>query len=487
MSMLKKLTILHSNDMHGDFLAEEVDHQLIGGVSMLSGYVNAVRSEEENTLYCVAGDMFRGSVIDAEFKGVSTIEIMNAIAPDVVTLGNHEIDYGLAHLLFLEKCARFPIINCNLYIKTNHSRLFKSHIIKEIGGMKVLFIGIITESVLRATRNEAMVGTLVDVYEAAQEVGKICNAYRTMDIDLTVLLTHIGFEQDKELAKQLNPAWGVDIIIGGHSHTFIDKPEIVNNVVIVQAGTGTDIIGRFDLVVNTEENCIQSYKWQGIPINSEHCPKDTYIESLIHSYKTKTDKKYGRVITRFPRQLMHPTRIRQTEIGSLFADAIASSKHLDVVFLGSGSIRTETLGPLVMYADLMTAFPYDGPLYLLKVTGLQLKQMIRFMLRDEVWEGKVNSIFQVSKRIGITYCMDRKEFTRLTFDGKDIEDYQIYKIGVMKYHYQNFDNYFGFGIDEIESMYKHSIISTSIRDIIENYLLSNPSIDGVNDQRVIIL
>ena len=107
MSTLKKLTLLHSNDMHGDFLAEEVDHQLIGGVSMLSGYVNAVRSVEENTLYCVAGDMFRGSVIDSEFKGVSTIEIMNAIAPDVVTLGNHEIDYGIAHLLFWKNVQDF--------------------------------------------------------------------------------------------------------------------------------------------------------------------------------------------------------------------------------------------------------------------------------------------------------------------------------------------------------------------------------------------
>ena len=110
----KKLTLLHSNDMHGDFLAEDLDSKLVGGVSMLSGYINKVRSEEPNTLYCIAGDMFRGSIIDAEFQGISTIEIMNMLAPDVVTLGNHETDYGVAHLLFLEKCATFPIINANL-------------------------------------------------------------------------------------------------------------------------------------------------------------------------------------------------------------------------------------------------------------------------------------------------------------------------------------------------------------------------------------
>ena len=99
MPNVKKLTLLHSNDLHGDFLAEKIDEQLIGGVSMLSGYVNKVRGEEKNSIYCIAGDMFRGSVIDSEFRGISTIEIMNMLSPDVVTVGNHEIDYGIAHLV----------------------------------------------------------------------------------------------------------------------------------------------------------------------------------------------------------------------------------------------------------------------------------------------------------------------------------------------------------------------------------------------------
>jgi len=107
----KKFTILHSNDMHGDFLAEmrTGEGNLIGGLSLLSGYVNKVRAEEENVLYFIAGDMLQGSVIDAEYKGISTIEIMNYLAPDAATLGNHEFDYGLPHLLFLEKWQTFPL------------------------------------------------------------------------------------------------------------------------------------------------------------------------------------------------------------------------------------------------------------------------------------------------------------------------------------------------------------------------------------------
>ena len=142
MKNLKKLTLLHSNDLHGDFLAEKVDEKLIGGVSRLSGYINKVRNEEKNVIYSISGDMFRGSLIDSEFQGLSTIEIMNMLAPDVVTIGNHEADYGLAHMLFIEKCASFPIINANMYIKYVGTRLFNSHFIKEIDGMRVMFIGI---------------------------------------------------------------------------------------------------------------------------------------------------------------------------------------------------------------------------------------------------------------------------------------------------------------------------------------------------------
>ena len=203
MKNLKKLTILHSNDMHGDFLAEDECGKLIGGVSMLSGYIQKVRAEEENVIYTISGDMFRGSVIDSEYKGLSTIEIMNMLAPDVATLGNHEVDYGIGHLLFLEKCARFPIINANLYLKTNHIRLFKSHLILEVGGMKIMFIGILTEDVLAQARQERLVGSFVDVHEAAAEVGKICNAHKTEDIDFTVLLTHAFFNSPANFNEQL--------------------------------------------------------------------------------------------------------------------------------------------------------------------------------------------------------------------------------------------------------------------------------------------
>lgn len=126
-------------------------------------------------------------------------------------------------------------------------------------------------------------------WNCQQEIGIICDNYKTVDIDLTIVLTHIGFEEDKKLAKLLMPEWGVDIIIGGHSHTIPEQPEKVNNVLIVQAGTGTDQIGRFDITVDADTNMVHDYQWKIVPINDRTCPRDPDIEKIIMSYKEETE------------------------------------------------------------------------------------------------------------------------------------------------------------------------------------------------------
>ena len=418
MKNLKKLTLLHSNDMHGDFLAEQVDDELVGGVSLLSGYINKVRQEEKNVIYAIAGDMFCGSVIDSEFHGISTIQIMNMLGPDIVTLGNHEVDYGVTHLLFLEKCAEFPIINANLYLKTNHTRLFDPCRIIEIDGMKILFIGVMTEITLMKCKKDKMVGTFVTLEDAVGEVGKICNAYNAADVDFTVLLTHIGLEEDKKLAAMLDPAWGVDVIIGGHSHDFLEEPIVVNGVPIVQAGTGTDEIGRFDITIDTDNNCIDSYTWTPVPINDKTCPRDKAIEDVIRGYKDTTDEKYGRIITKLVRKLTAPSHIEETEIGDLFADILKDSLGVDIFLLSSGSIRVQEFGPVVTKGGFDECFPFDDSAHMLHLTGAQLKHALLRMLRDEALAGEHTEFYQVSRGLSFEYDQKTHSLLRIEFEGE---------------------------------------------------------------------
>ena len=487
MSRYKKLVLLHSNDMHGDFLAEDIDDRLVGGVSMLSGYVDKVRKEEPNTLYCIAGDMFRGSVIDSEYKGLSTIEIMNALAPDVVTLGNHETDYGISHLLFLEKCAKFPIINANLFIRTNQARLFRPHVILEVDGMKILFIGILTEEVISQTKNEGLIGSFVGINEAATEVGRICNAYNAIDIDFTVLLTHIGFEEDKKLAEMLDPSWGVDVIIGGHSHTFITEPAKVNDILIVQAGTGTDQIGRFDIIVDTDNNCVSEYEWQSVPINDAHCPRDSEIERLIANYKADTDVKYNRIVTRFRRELTHPDRNRETELGNLLADILKESLNLDIMMLGSGSVRNDSMGPLVQFSDLVECFPYDDSVTMISVNGAQLRRMILYMLRDEVWQGAHCEFYQFSKGMKIVYDRNKKELLEFSFEGEPITEDHLYRVGLQLFHYTNMEENLQISEDEISANAKPRVVTTSCREILDEYLSSHQHLDARVEGRLKVI
>ena len=481
---IKKLTILHSNDLHGDFLAEKIDEKLIGGVSMLSGYVGKVRREEKNAIYCIAGDMFRGSVIDSEFRGISTIEIMNMLSPDVVTVGNHEIDYGIAHLLFLEKCAKFPIINANLHITTNHARLFQSHHIIELDGMKILFIGILTDTVLSMAKKEALVGSFVDIYDAASEVERICNAYQSTDVDCTVLLTHIGFEEDKQLAAQLDPALGIDIIIGGHSHTYLERPEEVNGILIAQAGTGTDQIGRFDLEIDTDSNCVSSFTWKSIPITDAHCPRDTALEGVLDPYKLEAEKKYSRVVTRLKRKLTHPSRDQETELGGFLADILQESLRLDMMLVGSGSIRVKEIGPLILFSDLTECIPYDDSAIALWATGAQLKKMILYMLRDEVWEGAHCEFFQFSEGVRIIYDRQGHSLKEFSLHGETIEDQKIYKIGLQYYFYLNMKDFFSISHEEISQNGNPRKVATSCREVLDEYLSCHQNLDHQLGDRI---
>lgn len=486
MKNLKKLTLLHSNDMHGDFLAEQVDTELVGGVSMLSGYVSKVRREEENVLYAIAGDMFRGSIIDSEFKGLSTIHIMNMLAPDIATVGNHEIDYGVSHLLFLEKCAEFPIINANLHIRTNNARLFDPCKVIEIGGMKILFIGIITEVALMQCKMDDFIGTFITLEDAVEEIGRICDTYNAIDVDLTVLLTHIGFEEDQKLAAMLDPAWGVDVIVGGHSHTFIDEPCVVNGIPIVQAGTGTDQIGRFDLVIDTDENCIDSYTWQAVPINEKTCPKDPAIEETIYNLKTTTDEKYGRIITKFVRQLTHPSYIQETELGDLYTDLLKKAYGVDIFLLGSGSIRTEVLGPVVTKRDFDENYPYDDAVYLTYWTGAQFKHGIHRMLRDEALAGGYTEFYQLSEGLEIEYDQKTHSFMKFNFFGKPIEEDRIYTVGLQHYHFMNCKDCFDIDQKELAQNHPSRQIATSCGKVLEEMLFNGSHQDASGKGRLII-
>ncbi len=482
-----RLTLLHSNDFHGAFLPEEKDGKKWGGVSYLSSYLNDVRVEEDNVIYAIAGDLFRGSVIDSEFKGLATIEIMNYLRPDVVTVGNHEVDYGVGHLLFLEKCARFPIINANLFVKSSYSRLFVPYKIIKREGLNIMFIGVLTEEVLSQTKQEDIIGSFVDIKEARKEIGVIIDNYKTTKIDYTVLLTHIGFEQDKQLAMLFDKDDGIDLIIGGHSHTLLKEPVYVNNIPIVQAGMNTDHLGRFDLEFSDNDHKLVKSEYQLIDINEDNCHNDRLLDEIIDDYKEETDKKYQRIVGYFKRPLTHPSRIGESELGNLFADLMQEDSSFDIMLFASGSIRQKELGPVVTYQRLLECLPFIDPVYMLEVKGEQFRKMMLFMLRDEAFEtGSHTEFYQVSRGLRMVYSKKNHEFREFKFNGQDIKDDDVLKIALHGYHYNNFSKFFNVDFAEVCLNKRPRKVINECISVIEEMLGDKYNVDSAVEGRIVI-
>ena len=482
----KRFTILHSNDMHGDFLAEleAGSGEAIGGIALLSGYINQVRATEKNVIYTISGDMVQGSIIDSEFKGISTIEIMNYLSPDCASLGNHELDYGLPQLLFLDKLSNFPIINANMYIKKYNKRLMMPYLIKTIDGFDILFIGIVTETVLDALKLDCQIGTFISLEDAATEIGRICDAYKNDDIDLTVLLTHIGLDSDKELAAMLKPEWGVDLILGGHSHSFMDQPEIVNDILIAQAAVGTDQVGRFDLLVDDDTNSIVDWKWRLVPIHSDEIKPDLELQKFIDSYKSAVDAKYNTLLCRMSRTLTHPHREVETTLGNLISDIFAENGNLDVAFIGSGSIRMKQLGPVVTLRDLKQFFPYDDTFSRFTVTGKQLEQIFTHIMRKENRNGE-GECYQVSHGVKAVYDEIFERLVSLEIGGNLVEMDHTYQIGLQSYHAMNSEKFLGFTMEELSELNPPRVMATSMQSVIDEYLREHQAINREVEGRLV--
>ena len=156
------------------------------------------------------------------------------------------------------------------------------------------------------------------------------------------------------------------------------------------------------------------------------------------------------------------------------------------MLLGSGSIRKEKLGPIVVLQDLMEIFPYDDAIHMVNVTGKQLKSMILYMLRDEAFEGDHTEFYQFSSGLSVDYSRKNHKFNSFTFEGQEVDDDRLFKVGLQNYHYINIESGFGISLDEINKNGKPRMVASSCRDILEEYLSENQHLDSSGSGRIII-
>ena len=487
---IKDITIIHSNDMHGHFVGEKDENgKLKGSLAQVSGYVNKVKSENPNAVYVNAGDVFQGSLIDSDFQGLSTANILNMIDMDILALGNHELDYGISHMLFVDKCLDATIVNTNFKVKGKEVHLFKPYHVMEINGMNVLFIGLLTKNIVDQTKTEGLVGDLVEIASTREEIRKIYErlARKNKHIDMTVLVTHIGYQADVKLAKSLDPALGIDVIVGAHSHTYLEQPVVENGILIIQAGMENTHIGQLDMKFDTDTGKIADYTYQLIPVDEDHCPLDKMTRAMISTYALDIDEKYSKLVTRLRRKLDNYGRINPTEVGQLFADAFYESlPGIDAFLLASSSMRCYYLDMTVTLQDLREAYPYDGKIYKFTVDGAQLRQMLTYALRDDVLDNHHETMYQTSRTIHIDYSKSQHEITSLTVNGEPVQDDKQYTLAMQEFYFMNSEIGFGMQPEELQKYGEIKTISTDAFQALLDWMTEHKGCGGPIDDRLII-
>ena len=248
-----KLIILHTNDTHSRIEPlPETDRTFPnkGGVVRRATYIQQVRENNKNVLLFDAGDFLQGTPYFNLFKGEVEVEAMNLMGYDAVTLGNHEFDYGLEVLADVARRAKFPIISTNYdFSDTELKGLIEPYMILNRNGVKIGIIGINIQPMgLVATQNYKGVSYL-DPVETANKTAKLLRKRKKCDI--IICLSHLGHVSDLRLAELSN---NIDLILGGHSHTYIEEPVLRNNtegkdVMIFQTNGRGVYVGRIDVTL----------------------------------------------------------------------------------------------------------------------------------------------------------------------------------------------------------------------------------------------
>ena len=158
-----------------------------------------------------------------------------------------------------------------------------------------------------------------------------------------------------------------------------------------------------------------------------------------------------------------------------------------MMLVGSGSIRINEMGPIILLSDLTKCLPYNDSIYALWITGAQLKKMILFMLRDEVWAGLGCEFFQFSEGMRVVYDVTSRKLKEFSLHGKQIEDTEIYNIGLQYYFYLNLEAFFSISQEEVAQNGKPRMIATSERDVLDEYLSCYQNLDHHTGGRLMLI
>ncbi|WEK54756.1 MAG: choice-of-anchor I family protein [Candidatus Cohnella colombiensis] len=383
------LTIMHTNDTHAH----------LADVARRATLVKQVRNSSTNSLLLDAGDVFSGDLYFTKWAGLADLKFMNALGYDAMTFGNHEFDSGTSVLADFIKAAQFPLVTSNIDFSkdSNISPLLKQpktidtgavkstadagvypYVILGVNGQKVGVFGLTTEDTIETSSPGKNVTFKAADASAAATVAAIENE----GVNKIIALSHLGYNRDVSLAKAVE---GIDLIVGGHTHTMLDAPVIVSNAhdaptVIVQANEWGKFLGLVNLTFDNDGVILTEQVNGRLLVVDNTVAEDATIKSMLSPYNAELDVLKQQVIGKTTVVLdgaRADVRSKETNLGNFIADGMLYKakllKNADIAIMNGGGIRAPIDTGDITMGELRTVMPFGNTLFVLDVTGQQLK------------------------------------------------------------------------------------------------------------------
>ncbi|XP_055644093.1 apyrase-like [Toxorhynchites rutilus septentrionalis] len=433
------LTVIHLNDFHARFEETNVlstkckpqeGERCIGGYGRVVSAVKDLSEayKEQNPIYLNAGDNFQGTFWYTLLRWNVTSYFLNLLPADAITLGNHEFDHGIDGVVPFMGAIKSPVVVANLDDSGEpriQGKYNKSVVIRR-GGVRIGVIGVIHHATNTLSMTERLV--FLDEVEAINtEVAQL----RASGVNIIVVLSHCGIDIDKKIAAECAD---VDIVVGGHSHTFLYNgstegfpdppagpyPVVVkrpdgNKALVVQASCFTKFIGRLTAYFDSEGKLVE---WEGNPVFlDESIPLDPQIVQELKPWKEMVDQlAYRNVGSSRVVLSKRECRTGECNLGSFVADSFVdyyvrrseSSNEWTYASIGitnDGGMRTSLNSGNLTYDDLVTTVPYENTIDTFEIQGLHLLEALeysasRFNTADFLQLSGLRIVYNVTKPIG---------------------------------------------------------------------------------------
>jgi len=433
-----ELVLLHTNDHHGAILPNNGQ----GGLAETAAYIKAVKAVNPQVLLLNAGDINTGSAISNMFDAEPDILAFNIMGYDAAVFGNHEFDSTQEKLDRQMALAGFPFVSSNIKTRDGSFLGGNQYIIKRYNNFSVGIFGITT---LRTRTIASPDGSLVFINEidaAREAVDILRNAEK---VDIVIALVHIGDVKEShdhitspELARAVP---GIDIIVDGHSHSFLETPLEVGSTFIVSANEWGKYVGHGRLIV--QNGRLADFIWTPVPIGP-----DPQVAAMLKPFIDRASATLKEVIGEaadtfvFGNRL---TRYGETAVGNLVTDANAwffrtRGQEVDFVLQNGGNIRAELPKGPVTREHILTILPFENYLYIASMTGAQIIELFNFIASVPQGNGGFAQVsadvrFTIDKTSGTGTVKD------LTIGGAPVDPNRMYRFCTNDYILGGGDGY----------------------------------------------